>query len=164
MSGGGKVIGRRRAREITQAAQARSGIRARKLGDTLDEAQRVALTAPWATPLRVFFVFKALGDGRVEFYARRIVQIERGDVLKTDQRIQIRIKARPNLSLNRITCLSIPPSPGNWYAARNSAPLQSSIGIMVSIRRKLIGHCLSLMKLLNSRVIRISTASILTGI
>src|SRR5271167_1877675 len=35
---------------------------------------------------------------------------------------------------------------------------------MVSIRRKLIGHCLSLMKLLNSRVIRISTASILTGI
>ena len=106
MSGGGKVIGRRRAREITQAAQARSGIRARKLGDTLDEAQRVALTAPWATPLRVFFVFKALGDGRVEFYARRIVQIERGDVLKTDQRIQIKIKATPNLSLNRITSFS----------------------------------------------------------
>src|SRR5271157_1511991 len=67
MSGGGKVIGRRRVRGITQAAQARRGIRARKLGDTLDEAQRVALTAPGATPLRVLFVFKGLGERSVEF-------------------------------------------------------------------------------------------------
>jgi len=67
MSGGGKVIGRRRARGITQAAQARRGIRARKLGDTLDEAQRVALTAPGATPLRVFFVVSSVGEKRVEF-------------------------------------------------------------------------------------------------
>src|SRR5271167_1528000 len=66
MSGGGKVIGRRRARGITQAAQARSGIRARKLGDTLDEAQRVALTAPGATPLRVS-LFKRLAEGSLKF-------------------------------------------------------------------------------------------------
>src|SRR5271167_4327289 len=72
MSGGGKVIGRRRARGITQAAQARSGIRARKLGDTLDEAQRVALTAPGATPLRVFLC-SGLGTKEGGVWARRRV-------------------------------------------------------------------------------------------